>query len=135
MDDATPSYVQPALRALYKDENVKRCGAQLAVASNEEECYVAAAYDDSGEELSHLRRFVRCGSRAARLYAGAHKEAGSLGNASDASEKNGCVVLKPSACSSGECASTIELFRRENDDVFARTMGEVLGEGGAFERQ
>ena len=45
------------------------------------------------------------------------------------------MILKPSACSSGECASTIELFRRENDDVFARTMGEVLGEGGDFERQ
>ena len=76
LDSTTPSYVQPALRALYKDENIKRCGAQLAVASNEEElCYVTAAYDDSGEELSHLRRFVRCGSRAARLYAVAHKEA------------------------------------------------------------
>ena len=65
LDSTTPSYVQPALRALYKDENVKRCGAQLAVASNEEECYVTAAYDDNGE-LTHLRRFVRCGARAAR---------------------------------------------------------------------
>ena len=54
MDSTTPSYVQPALRALYKDENVKRCGAQLAVASNEEECYVTAAYDSNDEELVPL---------------------------------------------------------------------------------
>ena len=132
--DAAPAYVQAALRALYKDEEVHRCGAQLAVAHEDEEVYVATAYDRSGEELSHLRRFIRCGSRASRLYAVAHREAGALGTASDLSEKGGCVVLKPSACSQGDCASTIELFRREKDDVFARTLGEILGAGGDVER-